>query len=109
MYALIVKTCFAFCLFSEYEIYINARKMFRNILGNDAKLSQEPIETFTVHTSFISCAIRCEFSPDCEAFNLRNMSADLRLCELFNYKETDIFNKIDRENGSMYFEQVKYQ
>ena len=84
--------------------------MFRNILGTDVKLSHEPNE-LSIQNSFIGCAMKCDFSPDCESFNMRtcNTTSSLKIYELFNYKETDLFNQSNKENGSTYFEKVKCQ
>ena len=110
MYAWIFKTTlvFYFTIWVKFENAIYAKQRFRNFLGSNVILSQNPIEMFTFQNSFIECAMKCELSPGCEAFNLRtyNTSTGLKMCELFHYKETDIFNQIQVENGSTYYEKV---
>ena len=112
MYAWIFKTTLVFCFTSwvTFENTIYAQQRFRNILGNDVILSQNPTEICAFQNSFIECAMKCELSSVCEAFNLRtynhNTSTGLKMCELFDYKETDIFNQIQVENGSTYYEKV---
>ena len=111
MNVVIVKIAFVFYFTTwiRFEMVIRARKMFRNIVGNDVKISQKPTETLILQNpSFIACAMECDFSPGCKAFNMRATNNSLKICELFHYYVTDIFNQSNRENGSTYFEKVMF-
>ena len=97
-------------VFKSYVIYqllvdIDAGQHFRNILGTGVKLSKAPTETFT-SSSLVECALKCEMTSSCEAYNLRSSDKKLKICEIFDFKEADIFNKRNEEKGSLYFEKV---
>ena len=84
---------------------IDAAQKFRNILGTDVRLSNTPNETFA-SPSLVHCALNCEMRSGCQAYNMRPNIISMKTCDLYYYKEPDIINKSERENGSVYFEKV---
>lgn len=86
----------------------NVSYHYKSIIGQNIKLSLPPTNTVNLSISFTSCALACEVTSGCEAFNFRHQGSGQEVCEIFDYKTIDVWKNSESETGSTYFEQVSY-
>ena len=80
---------------------------FDNFVGDNVIVKGTADVTIATE-SFVSCAIACKDDGNCKGFSAQRKNIIVVKCYLFYNTETDVFNNVQTESDTGYFEMVSF-